>query len=122
MATQEPQLTDIGTRYQHYCDYRDGLEICIGIIRSRGLNSPADHERLIKFSIALEVVNSTIDSFAGLKDGRTEYRLYRQVDTIPTNPEAIPGGRGTPLKEPVKCPMCGDMPCNHRGFNDSDTR
>ena len=97
LPEQEPSLSDIGTRLEHLRDYRDSLEVCIDILKERGLNSPTDKQRLVKFSIAEKVLRVTIDAYMGYKDARTEYVLNKMVDEIPVDPTKIEGGRGTPL-------------------------
>ena len=92
----EPQLTDIGTRYQHLQDHYEALEACIEVLKSRGMYSIDDKQRLIKLTVAAEVMRSTIDSYAGLNDSTGEYALYRTINSI-GKPETIEGGRGTPL-------------------------
>lgn len=90
-------LNDVGTRYSHLVEYRDSIEVCIKILEDRGLHALVDKERHRKFTTALEVISTTIDSFAGLKNQSSDYYLYRLIDTIPKEADKITGGRGTPL-------------------------
>jgi len=94
----EPDLTDIGTRYEHLKDYADALEACVDIVESRGLTSQSDKQRYIELSIAAKVIKHTIDTFAGYGDVRTEYLLYKLLHSVPVKAEEIEGGRGTPLE------------------------
>jgi hypothetical protein len=94
----EQTLEDIGTRYQHLLDHCEALEACVEVLRSRGVYTPADKERLVKISIAAEVARATVDTYTGIKAPTAEYALYRMLKNIPKNPESIVGGRGTPLK------------------------
>lgn len=91
-------LNDIGTRYEHLCEYRDSLDMCVRLISERGATTPDARQRLMKFSVALEVINTTIDAFAGIRAAGVEYQLYRQINSIPSDPESIPATRGTKLR------------------------
>lgn len=97
----QPQhnLSDVGTRYKHLSDYRDALEFCVGIIKSKKYPATEDAKRIHKFEIALELLQVTIDSLAGINDNMSQYSLYRQVDSAACKPELIEGGRGTPLRD-----------------------
>jgi hypothetical protein len=97
MEQKEPQLNDVGTRYEHLCDYRDSLELCIQILSKRGLYLPTDKQNFIELTAALKVVSRTIDAHSGIFDEQAQYQLYRQVDSIPKDPESILPTRGTPL-------------------------
>lgn len=92
----EPTLNDIGTRYEHLKDHLDGLLTAVERLKTNSYTQ-ADKDRLIKLSVAAEVLQSTIDAFAGFNDPRAEYYLYRVCNDIPKKPEEIEGGRGTPL-------------------------
>lgn len=94
---KEPDLNDVGTRFEHLKDYAEALAACADIIEKRGIFSVADKERHVKFKIAAELAQHTIDNFAGYSDVRTEYRLYQLLNGIPQTGDAIEGGRGTPL-------------------------
>jgi hypothetical protein len=94
----EPKLDDIGTRYEHLMEYRDSLETCMQILNDRGLHSLTDKQRMIKFAIALEVINTTLDAFAGMFAGNAEYIMYRLLNSVPKNPGDIMPTRGTPLR------------------------
>jgi hypothetical protein len=94
---QEPQLTDYGTRYEHLQDHYEALEACVEVLKSRGLYSIDDKQRLSKLTIAAEVMRNTIDSYAGMNSTESEYALYKVLNSIPEHPENIEGGRGTPL-------------------------
>jgi|WetSurMetagenome_2_1015567.scaffolds.fasta_scaffold603063_3 hypothetical protein len=100
--TKEPELTDIGTRYEHMKDYADALEACAIILESRGSNSNEDRARLAKFKIAAELAQHTIDNFSGYKDARAEYGIHKLLQTIPSKADEVEGGRGTPLANDYK--------------------
>lgn len=90
-------LTDNGTRYQHLAEYRDSLEVCMKILQDRGLRTLEDRQRFAKFTTALEVITTTLDSYAGLRNTGSDFYLYRLVESVPKDPTQIEGGRGTPL-------------------------
>ena len=92
----EPTLNDIGTRYEHLKDHLYGLTVSIDILKGR-YQTLATKERLNKLVFAAEVLQLTIDSFAGFNDQKVEYYLYKTLNSIPKNPEEIVGGRETPL-------------------------
>ena len=101
--TQEPQIpeplpTDIGTRLDHLTQYRDSLETCIEIVKARPYHTDTQ-QKLIKFAVALEVLNVTIDSFSGYIDRSTEYNLYRLLNSVPKNAEQLLIIGGKPLNE-----------------------
>ncbi len=93
---KEPELTDIGTRYEHLQEHLDALEACVEALKSRA-HGPETRQRLMKLTIAAEVMRATIDSYAGVNANANEYALYRLLNSIPEHPENIEGGRGTPL-------------------------
>jgi hypothetical protein len=89
----EPKMDDIGSRYQHLLDYRDSIELCMELVKQRG--NPLS---LAKFAVALEVLNTTIDAFSGYGDTKTEYSLYRLLNSIPSTKEGLTAIGGTPLE------------------------
>jgi hypothetical protein len=102
METQEtpkPQLlSDVGTRGQHLLDHCESLEAVVEILKKRGAFSPADKERLIKLTVAAEVLKLTLDTYVGVNDKGNEFKLYQLLKDIPKDAASIEGGRGTPLK------------------------
>lgn len=89
----EPTKDDIGTRYEHLLDYRDSLETCIDILKQRGNLAAVN-----KFQITLEVLGSTLDAFSGYRDTKTEYTLYKLLNSIPKSKEALKDIGGIPLE------------------------
>ena len=94
--TPEPTLNDVGTRYDHLKEHLDGLVTAIEALKLRA-RSRENNERLLKLTLAAEVLQGTLDAYSGLNDPRGEFYLYRLFNGIPKNPEEIEGGRGTPL-------------------------
>ena len=88
----EPTIYDVGTRYQHLVDYKDSLEVCRDIVRSRG-----DLKAAAKFATALEVVGVTVDSFSGYRATNAEYTLYKLLNSVPRSKDALRAIGGEPL-------------------------
>ena len=98
MENKEPSWSDEGTRLQHLQEYRESLEIVIGILKDRGLRTPEDKQKVVEFAIASRVLQVTIDSVTGYSHPDTEGSLYDMFRGFP-KAEDIEGGRGTPLND-----------------------
>jgi hypothetical protein len=96
-SKKEISLSDVGTRYEHLQEHCDSLEACVAVLKAKGIYSQNDKERLAKLTAAFEVTRATLDAFTGINESTTEYSLYRLLNSIPKDPEAVEGGRGTPL-------------------------
>ena len=94
---REPQLTDVGTRYEHLKDYAEAMEACADILEGRGLKTRSDVERFLKFKVAAEMAQHTVDNFIGLRDAATTISLRNLLESVPDSSEGLEGGRGTPL-------------------------
>jgi len=93
---KQHSLEDVGTRYEHLQDHYEGLVAAAESLKKRA-NTPEAKATLIKITQAAEVMKATIDSYAGLTDTTFEYKMYRLLKSIPKDPNAIEGGRGTAL-------------------------
>jgi hypothetical protein len=100
MDNKEPELTDVGTRYEHLKDYAEALQACAEILENRGLNTPSDYQKFIKFKVSAELAQHTVDNFAGYKDTGVDLYINRLL-SVP-KAEEIEGGRGTPLQHDYK--------------------
>jgi hypothetical protein len=91
------KLEDIGTRYEHYSDLLSIWEEALELMSSYSYIGKADESKQKILSETIEILRNTLD-------GMGEYHdllivLRRLVDWIPSDPTAITGGRGTPLKK-----------------------
>lgn len=97
-----PSLNDIGTRYDHLRDYAEALDACAKRLEDRGVKTPSDQGKLLKFQIASEVIKSTLDAQSGYNGSSTEYSLYKLLNGIPDKGDQVQGGRGTELSRPYE--------------------
>jgi hypothetical protein len=97
MDKKEPELTDIGTRYQHMKDYAEALAACADIIERRGLKSKEDAVKFAKFTVAAELAQHTVDNFAGYNKLEVEKYLLHTLSEVPKTGDLVVGGRGTEL-------------------------
>jgi len=95
---KEYSLEDIGTRFEHLNDHFEALEVCIDVLSKR-IFTDSDRQRLMKITMASEVLRDTIDSYMGQNKDTNEYALYKVLNGIPKDPAQVEGGRGTPLKK-----------------------
>ena len=96
-APKEPSLDDVGTRYDHLREHYEALmEVCGSLLRRPAL-SVEDKQRLVKLTMASEVVKGTLDAWMGLSTTNVDYMMYRMLKTVPKNADDIPSERGTPL-------------------------
>ena len=93
--SKEPSLEDVGTRYEHLRAHYESLTACVESLEARGV--PISDPRLYKLAFAAEVVELTIDAYAGYQNQNTEYSLYKLINSIPEKGDLVEGGRGTPL-------------------------
>jgi hypothetical protein len=100
MAEQESKplsLNDIGTRYEHLMDLKGAIDSVIQILKDKKHLNPDDMQKLLEFQIMAQGIQLTIDSIARYTNYMEEYKLYKTIDSIPSDPAVIEGGRGTPL-------------------------
>lgn len=95
IVNREPKMDDVGTRYEHLLDYKESLETCLEIINRTGRGSP---KAVAKFVIALEVLSTTIDAFSGYKDTKTEYIMYKLLNSVPKTKDELRAIGGLPLE------------------------
>lgn len=98
---QLKKLTDVGSRYLHYSEMISVWEEAAQMIESQRYVGKDAQQKLDNLRTSIAMLRSTLD-------GMSEYRdqvlsLRKLVDWVPTDPELIPGGRGTPIKEGEEC-------------------
>lgn len=90
-------LDDTGTRYVHYTELLELWESGIEIMQRRSRFSETDKWKYAELLAAISMLRQQIDI---LSDARDLVFIQRQlINSVPTDPAKIIGGRGTPLVE-----------------------
>ena len=95
IVNREPKMDDVGTRYEHLLEYKESLETCLEIIKRTGRGGP---KAIAKFMIAIEVLQATIDGFSGYNNTKTEYMMYKLLNSVPKSKDELKAIGGTPLE------------------------
>jgi hypothetical protein len=109
-----PSLTEVGTRYAHYCELRDIFADGV-VVMNNALSyhkNAEDLKRRDSLQCAVNEINNRLDNLSGFEGATTYYgSLAREINAIPVPPMQKQLKGGTDASQPrneKQLPPCPD--------------
>ena len=96
-------LSDTGTRYLHYSELISVWEEGAYMISTHSYIGKNEQGKLDQLNASIELLRNTLDGMAEYHD--MQIALRKLIDWVPTDPNDVKGGRGTPLKSLLGAPF-----------------